>query len=185
MLPKRFVTLLIHFPSLCEQGKEVSFLFLLDPSFLNTNKIQNNGATKEVFHFSNNYKQLKELGYITYFLSKTNPIKRKFQHNLESIIIKSHFSLGKPLPTKLNWPYLLRIYKQAIFNYQPEHTVEGINKSIIIHTKKSKHKAWEDVLLNKADTYDIDSTHLQLIEKPYISEWAEILIREHLKTIQL
>lgn len=160
---------------LVERGKKVALLFLLDPVGGNIDGTNNKSATKENLSLSLEYSKLKELGYITYFFSKINPLKRKLRDKVEETMIQAHFRVGKPLPTELIWPYQLSFYRQASSGYVPKYPLEGINKTILIQEKNSNPKLWSSIVKNNADIYFINSTHLELLEKPYSLEWIKIL----------
>jgi amino acid adenylation domain-containing protein len=158
---------------LCEHGKKVALLLLLDPT-----PISNDKKTQELpmqsLNLRSEYKELKKLGYITYFLNKTNPIKSKFKNQLEQSIIQTYFCLGKKLPSSLIWPHLLKIYRQASLGYQPEQPQEYIEKSVLIHVNKREIEDWVNLFNGKIEAYDIDCSHLQLIEAPHIFSWLKI-----------
>jgi acyl carrier protein len=159
---------------LCLQGKKVALLLILDPTAISNDKKKQELPIQNV-NLRGEYNKLKKLGYVAYFLDKPRPIKTKFQKRLEHIIIQTHFSLGKALPALLHWPYLLGIYKQASLGYQPEPPLEGIEKAVIIHVNNRELEDWINLFNGKIDTYSINCSHLQLIEKPHNLIWLKIL----------
>ena len=150
---------------LSAQGKEVTLLFLLDPVGGYIKKIKKNSTIKGNMCLSLEYNEFKKLGYITYFLSK-----------IEGIKISAYLKSGKPLPTELIWPYQLSFYRKASACYQPKHPFKGIEKIILIQCKYANPEIWENIVQNKADIYTTHSSHHQLLEKNYCSEWINILV---------
>jgi acyl-CoA synthetase (AMP-forming)/AMP-acid ligase II/thioesterase domain-containing protein/acyl carrier protein len=162
---------------LCEQGKKVAVLLLLDPVSISNDK-KKPALLKQNLNPHSEYNKFKEIGYITYFLYKTSPIRTKLQKQFEHIIIQTHFSLGKALPVQLNWPYLISIYTQARLKYEPEQVPEGIEKRIIVYVNHREIEDWVNIFNGKIDAYTIDCSHLQLIETPHIFSWIKILKQE-------
>jgi thioesterase domain-containing protein/acyl carrier protein len=158
---------------LCEQGKKVAFLFILDPTPVSNNK-KGQESTMQNLKIYGEYNKLKKLGYMTYFLNKTSRIKTKFQNQLEQIIIQGHLSLGKALPIKLRWPYLLCIYKQAALGYKPDQPPEDIERGVMVHINNREIEDWINLFNGKVETYGIDCSHLQLIETPHVLNWLKI-----------
>jgi thioesterase domain-containing protein len=159
---------------LCEQGKKVALLFILDPTSISNDKNKQELPIQNL-NFLSEYQKLKDIGYVTYFLEKIDPIKTKFQKQLEQIKIQSYFSLGKSLPVQLHWPYLLEIYKQASLNYQPEPPLEGIENAVIVHVNNREIEDWTSLFNGKINAHAVECNHLQLIETPYLYIWLKIL----------
>lgn len=155
-----------------KQGKQVALLFLLDPVGLNNNRVGRQTDSE-----SNEYALLKKLGYVTYVVHKTRPVKKRLLYKLQSAAINTRLSLGIKLPTELIWPYLSRLYRHAYRHYQPNPITQGVNKAVLIQLKNNNSLLWSNNFKGQAETHFINTTHLKLIEPDQAVQWMKFLVQ--------
>ncbi len=137
---------------LCRQGKKVALLFLLDPSSLGGDENEEGCTTfaKACISFAN-------------------------ERILFPLTVKLTVYLGE-IPRRFHWRYISGIYTNAIRCYQPEHPLQGIENTIMVHTKNRKMQDWTGVFNGKIKTYSVDCNHHALLDDShYNTIWLNIL----------
>ncbi len=155
-------------------GKIVALLFLLDPVGGSLGK--KHAVKKLTLASSSPYRKYKKIEPLLIFLKKCNRMKSKLCHKINDIKVQAYFSIGKPLPADLIWPYQLSFYKVVSLNYQPKLPFAGINKIILIQDNNANPELWASIVKNRAEVHVINATHLELMENPYNIEWINILV---------
>jgi amino acid adenylation domain-containing protein len=144
---------------LCELGKTVAMLFMVDPS-----SIGHVYFPRQKLTLRRIYNELKNIGCISYF-----------RNSLRDIRIQIYFSLGILLPARYHWTYMWNIYRHAIQCYQPGLPLKGIEKAVMIHGNNREIENWINLFNGKIESHAIDCNHNQMIENPYIEIWLKIL----------
>jgi thioesterase domain-containing protein len=157
-----------------EQGKKVTLIFMVDPPSIGHNKAEPY-IPRQKLTLRREYNMLGNIGVITYFKNYSRGIGDRFNKQLDSIIIKTYFCLGKLLPANLRWSYIFSVYMSAIKCYQPKLPLVGIEKAIMIHINNREMEDWINIFNGKIKTYVINCNHLQLLDPPHNFTWLKIL----------
>ena len=150
---------------LCQQGKKVALLFLLDPSLIT--------FEKKVIPAQNKiYNKIKREGYMSFVEACITFAKERL---FFSLLVKIIVCIKK-IPPRFHWRYISRIYMAAIQRYQPRSLPQDIETTVMVHTNTRNVQGWVDLFNDKVNIYSVDCNHEELISDPqYNAIWLDIM----------
>ena len=150
---------------LCELGKNVDFLFLLDPTSIGSDERANEEYMVKISFLQKLQLKFKDKGPV-YLINSF----------IDTVILKTSLVFGR-VPRRCHERYMHKINSTAAAQQQSRSVSsgKGIANRVLVHANSRKVQDWIDVFNGNIEVHSIDANHVQLIDDPqYSVMWLDI-----------